>query len=83
MPHLSLFDRVKIVYLFNKISNGVRDKYSFISNQAKTIYQISISESGVKRLIKKWKNTNQVADRLKTNVSKCLISKAGKNFIKI
>ena len=77
MPHLSLFDRVKIVYLFNKISNGVRDKYSFISNQAKTIYQISISESGVRRLIKKWKNTNQVADRLKTNVSKCLISKAG------
>ena len=77
MPHLSLFDRVKIVYLFNKINNGVRDKYSFISNQAKTIYQISISESGVRRLIKKWKNTNQVADRLKTNVSKCLISKAG------
>jgi hypothetical protein len=73
MPHLSLFDRVKIVYLFNKISNGVRDKYAFISNQTKTIYQISISESGVRRLIKKWKNTNQVADRLKTNVSKCLI----------
>ena len=62
MPHLSLFDRVKIVYLFNKISNGVRDKYSFISNQAKTIYQISISESGVRRLIKKWKNYTALYD---------------------
>ena len=77
MPHLSLFDRVKIVYLFNKLSKGFRDKYSFVSNQAKAIYQISISESGVRRLIKKWQNTNQVADRIKTNVSKCLISNAG------
>ena len=53
MPHLSLFDRVKIVYLFNKISNGVRDKYSFVSYQAKTIYQISISDkrSSIKKSV--------------------------------
>ena len=56
MPHLSLFDRVKIVYLFNKISNGVRDKYSFVSNQAKTIYQISILESDISKKINKDKS---------------------------
>ena len=48
-----------------------------MSSQAKAVYQISISKSGVNRLIKKWLDTNQVADQIKTNVSKCLISKDG------
>ena len=56
---------------------GIRAKYDRISKQAKDRYSIQISESGVRRLINKWHNTETLADRPRENKSKCLISKAG------
>ncbi len=72
-----MFDRVRIIHWLYKLSHGTRDKLAFVSSQAKAVNQISISisKTGVKRLIKKWLDTNQVADRMKKNVFKCLISK--------
>jgi len=75
MPHLSLFDRIKVINKFNRLPNGTRSKYCSVSWQVKTLYQNCISESDVRRLVEKWKNTNQLSDRPKLNVSKCVISK--------
>ena len=77
MPHLTLFERIKIVKLFNDLPYGIRAKYERISKQAKDRYSIQISESGVRRLINKWHNTETLADRPRENKSKCLISKGG------
>jgi hypothetical protein len=84
MPHLSLFDRIKVIHLFTKLKNGVKDKYFVVSREALNTYKIKISESGVRRLVKKWQTTNKLADRPKTNspksrkiAQKCVISKKG------
>ena len=34
MPHLSLFDRFKIIHLFTKLKNEVKDKYFVVSREA-------------------------------------------------
>ena len=77
MPHLTLFERIRIVKLFNDLLYGIREKYERISKQAKDRYSIQISESGIRRLINKQHNTETLADRPGENKSKCLISKAG------
>ena len=77
MPHLTLFERIRIVKLFNDLPYGIRAKYDRISKQDKDRYRIQISESGVRRLINKWHNTETLADRPRENKSKCLISKGG------
>ena len=77
MPHLSLFDRIKSIHLFTKLKNGVKDKYFVVSREAFNTYRIKISESVVRILVKKWQTTNKLADRPKTNSSKCVISKKG------
>ena len=51
MPHLSLFDRIKVINLFTKLKNGVKDKYFVVSREAFNTYRIRISESGVRRLV--------------------------------
>ena len=79
MPHLTLFERIRIVKLFNDLPYGIRAKYDRISKQAKDRYSIQISESGVRRLINKWHNTETLAERPRENKSKCLISKAGQS----
>ena len=79
MPHLTLFERIRIVKLFNDLPYGFRAKYDRISKQAKDRYCIQISESGVRRLINKWHNTETLAERPRENKSKCLISKAGQS----
>ena len=76
MPHLSLFDRIKVINLFTKLKNGVKDKYFVVSREAFNTYSIKISESGVRRLVNKLPD-NKLADRPKTNSSKCVISKKG------
>jgi hypothetical protein len=53
MPHLSLFDRIKVIHLFTKLKNGVKDKYFVVSREALNTYRIKISESGVRRLVNK------------------------------
>ena len=53
MPHLTLFERIRIVKLFNDLPYGNRKKYEHISKQAKDRFSISISESGIRRLINK------------------------------
>ena len=72
-----MFDRIKVINLFTKLKNGVKDKYFVVSREAFNTYSIKISESGVRRLVKKWQTTNKLADRPKTNSSKCVISKKG------
>ena len=53
MPHLSLFDRIKVINEFNRLPNGTRSKYCTVSRKVKTLYQIFISESCVRRLVEK------------------------------
>ena len=68
MPHLSLFDRIKVINLFTKLKNGVKDKYFVVSREAFNTYRIKISEGVVRILVKKWQTTNKLADRPKNQL---------------
>ena len=45
--------------------------------KTKYSYGIQISESGIRRLVKKWHKTKTIEDLPRNNRSKCLISNSG------
>ena len=77
MGHTSLFERMRIISLFNQIELGCKNKYKVVSEVAKNNLRILISSKSVKRLVDKWIKTNKLADRRRANKDKRLISNAG------
>jgi hypothetical protein len=51
MDHISLFERMRIISLFNQLEIGCRNKYKVVSDWAKNNFGISISAKTVKRWI--------------------------------
>jgi transposase len=73
MCHISLFERMRIISLFNQLEIGCRNKYKVVSDLAKNNFGISISAKTVKRWIDRWNKTNKLADRPRYNKRKLLI----------
>jgi hypothetical protein len=53
---------------------GCKYKYQVISRIAKSNYGIEISERGVRSLVYNWLNSKRLADHLRDNRAKILIS---------
>ena len=77
MGHISLFERMKIISLFNQLEIGCRNKYKVVSDLAKNNFGIIISAKTVKRWIDRWMKTNNSVDRPRDNRAKLLISNKG------
>jgi hypothetical protein len=56
MDHLTLFERIRVIHLFNQLKIGCKNKYKHVSNLAKSKYGIEISRMGVRSLVEKWLN---------------------------
>ena len=74
MGHTSLFERMRIISLFNQIELGCKNKYKVVSEVAKNNFGILISSKSVKALVDKWIKNNKLADRRRANKDKRLIS---------
>ena len=77
MGHISLFERMRIISLFNQLEIGCRNKYKVVSDLANNNFGIIISAKTVKRWIDRWTKTNKLADRPRDNRAKLLISNKG------
>ena len=77
MGHISLFERMRIISLFNQLEIGCRNKYKVVSDLAKNNFGIIISAKTVKRWIDRWMKTNNSYDRPRDNRAKLLISNKG------
>jgi len=77
MGHLTPFERIRVVKLYNYLEVGCKYKYKVISALAKSNYGIEISDKGAYGIVKKWQSTQRLADRLRANKAKRLISNAG------
>jgi hypothetical protein len=77
MGHLTLFERIRVIKLYNNLEVGCKNKYKVISALAKSNYGIEISDKGAYGIVKKWHSTQRLADRLRANKAKRLISNAG------
>ena len=77
MGHISLFERMRIISLFNQLEIGCRNKYKVVSDLAKNNFGIIISAKTVKRWIDRWMKTNNSVDRPRDNRAKLLISNKG------
>ncbi len=62
MGHISLFERMRIISLFNQLEIGCRNKYKVVSDLAKNNFGIIISAKTVKRSIDRWMKTNNSVD---------------------
>ena len=77
MGHISLFERMRLISLFNQLEIGCRNKYKVVSDLAKNNFGIIISAKTVKRWIDRWMKTNKSVDRPRDNRAKLLISNKG------
>ena len=74
MGHISLFERMRIISLFNQLEIGCRNKYKVVSDLANNNnFGIIISAKTVKRWIDRWTKTNKLADRPRDNRAKLII----------
>ena len=63
MGHLTLFERIRVIKLYNNLEVGCKYKYKVISALAKSNYGIEISDKGAYGIVKKWQSTQRLADR--------------------
>jgi hypothetical protein len=77
MGRLTLFERIRVINLFNQLEIGCKNKYKHVSNLANSKLGIEISGLGVRRLVEKWLNNRKLADKLRSNKDKLLISNSG------
>ena len=61
MVHTSLFERMKIISLFNQLELGCRNKYKVVSELAKNNFGIIISARTVKRYVDRWNKAKKLA----------------------
>jgi hypothetical protein len=73
MGHLTLFERIRVIKLYNNLKVGCKYKYKVISSLAKSNYGIEISDKGAYGIGKKWQSTQRLADRLRANKANRLI----------
>jgi hypothetical protein len=77
MGRLSLFERIRIIKLYNDLEIGCKNKFKLISFLAHNKYGIEISDRGVINIVNKWKRSKKLADQIRHNRSKLMISNAG------
>ena len=77
MGRLTLFERIRVVKLFNELEMGCKNKFRLISFLAQSKYGIEISEKGAREIIKTWHQNQRFADKVRTNQSQLLNSNAG------
>lgn len=77
MGRLTIFERGRVIKLFNDLEVGCKYKFKVIAFLAKNKYGIDISDRRVRDIVDKWTRTKRLADVIRTNKSKLLISNAG------
>jgi hypothetical protein len=77
MGHLTIFERIRVIKLYNNLEVGCKYKYKVISDLAKSNYGIEISDKGAYGLVKKRNSSQRLADRPCANKAKRLISNEG------
>ena len=77
MPHLSNFERMRIVDLYNKLPKSTKSKFEVVAGLAFNQYQIKISDKSVRNIVKKWEKSCSVGDKPRPNKDKLLISNTG------
>ena len=60
MGHLTLFERIRVIKLYNNLEVGCKYKYKVISALAKSNYGIEISDKGAYGIVKKWQSTQRL-----------------------
>ena len=77
MPHLTTFERIRVIDLFNNLPVETKCKFEVVAHQAFEKYKIKICDKSVRNLVKKWKETGNVGDKPRPNKQKLLISNRG------
>ncbi len=77
MGRLSLFERIRIIKLYNDLELGCKYKFKLLSFLAQSKYAIEISDRGVRNIVNKWRRSETLADQIRHNRSKLMISDAG------
>ena len=77
MPHLSNFERMRIVDLYNKLPKSTKSKFEVVAGLAFNQYQIKICDKSVRNIVKKWEKSCSVGDKPRPNKDKLLISNTG------
>ena len=62
MPRLTIFERIRIVNLFNELPHSTKKKYIITSQNAVNKYGIFISDDGIRDLMEKME-TNKICSR--------------------
>ena len=70
MGRLTLFERIRIVKLYNDLEVGHKNKYTVISNLALSNYGIELSAKRVIIFIEKRVKSRRLGDQLRYNKSK-------------
>ncbi len=65
MGRLSLFERIRIIKLYNDLEIGCKNKFKLISFLAHNKYGIEISNRGVINIVNKWKRSKKLADQIR------------------
>jgi len=77
MGRLTLFERIRIIKLYNDLEVGCKYKFKLLSHLASSKYGIEISDRGIINIVNKWKRSQKLADQIRHNRAKLLISNAG------
>ena len=78
MPHLTTFERIRVIDLFNNLPVETKCKFEVVAHQAFEKYKIKICDKSVRNLVNKWKETGNVGDKPRPNKQKLLISNRGR-----
>ena len=73
MGRLTLFERIRVINLFNQLEIGCKNKYKHVSNLANSKLGIEISGLGVRRLVEKWLKNRKLDDKVRSYKDKLLI----------
>jgi hypothetical protein len=69
-----------LIFDFYQLEIGRKNKYKHVCNLAKSKYGIEISVLDVRRLVEKWLINKKLADTLRSNKDKSLISNGNISF---
>ena len=75
MPHLAVFERIRLVDLYNNLQTHTENKFKVLSMMAEAKYGIRISAKRARDVIDKWFCRFNLGDRHKANKQKLFIKK--------
>jgi hypothetical protein len=67
MPHLTTFERIRVIDLFNNLPVETKFKFEVVLAKLLKNIKINICDKSVRNLVKKWNETGVVCDKSRPN----------------